>query len=189
LHLLDRRATSTRRLTASGIAAGVVGGLVLAVPLFIYDWAKASHSALELPTAAASWLFGLEHFTRNGYQWWPIVLGAFFLLAFWGALGVAFAGLADRVYHVRTRAGMLALGALWSFVSFMFFWYMLLPIARDGAPFRATAVAPDEFVATPWVWILGFVLAGLATGLSYWRLRMREPLTQPAATTTQQQAA
>jgi hypothetical protein len=29
-----------------------------AAPLVIYDWAKASHSALELPMAVTAWLFG-----------------------------------------------------------------------------------------------------------------------------------
>ena len=51
---------------------------------------------------------------------------------------------------MRTLAGSLALGAVWSFVSFMFFWYMLLPIARDGAPFRMTASAAGAFVAPNW---------------------------------------
>jgi hypothetical protein len=176
LHLVHRETTSSARLGAAGVAAGVGGGLVLAAPLVIYDWARAGHSALELPMAVTGWLFGLEHFARNGYHWWPIVIGALFLLAYWGVLGVAFAGLADRVYRVRTVAGGLALGAVWSFVSWMFFWYMLLPIARDGAPFRPTAQAAGAFVAPSWVWILGFALSGLATGVVY------RALTAPSAT-------
>ena len=56
--------------------------------------------------------------------------------------------------------------AVWSFVSFMFFWYMLLPIARDGAPFRQTA-AGAAAAAPNWVWILGFALSGLASGACY----------------------
>jgi hypothetical protein len=152
--------------------------------------AKASHSALELPMAVTGWLFGLDHFARNGYHWWPIVVGALFLLAYWSVLGVAFAGLADRVYRVRTLAGSLMLGAVWSFASFMLFWYMLLPIARDGAPFRITAAATSEFVAPNWVWILGFALSGLATGLAYRALAARGT-TQAAAPapTAPQQAA
>jgi hypothetical protein len=80
----------------------------------------------------------------------------------------------------------LALGAVWSFVSFMLFWYMLLPIARDGAPFRATAFG--EFVAPNWVWILGFTLSGLATGVCYWALSRREASQPTAAMPTPQQA-
>src|SRR5262249_23455029 len=152
LHLAHRQATS-RRLTAIGVTAGVVGCLVLTVPLVVYDWAKASHGALELPMAVSGWLFGLNHFAQNGYRWWPIVIGALVLLAFWAMLGLAFAGLADRVYRTRTLAGGLLLGGVWSFVSFMFVWYMVLPIARDGAPFRQTA-AVAGFVAPNWVWIL-----------------------------------
>jgi hypothetical protein len=190
LHLVHRETASSSRLTAVGVAAGVGGGLVLAAPLLIYDWAKASHSALELPMAVTSWLFGLDHFARNGYHWWPIVVGALFLLAYWSVLGLAFAGLADRVYRVRTLAGSVMLGAVWSFASFMLFWYMLLPIARDGAPFRITAAATSEFVGPNWVWILGFALSGLATGLAYRALAARGT-TQAAAPapTAPQQAA
>ena len=138
--------------------------------------------------AVTGCLFGLDNFVRNGYDWWPIVIGALFLLAYWAVMGVVFAGLAERVYRVRTLAGSLALGAVWSFVSFMFFWYMLQPIARDGAPFRMTASAAGAFVAPNWVWILGFALSGLATGACY---RMLGPRTaaQPAATTTATQQA
>jgi hypothetical protein len=174
VHLVHRETTSSGRLAALGIAAGVGGGLVLSAPLVIYDWAKASHSALELPMAVTGWLFGLNHFARNGYHWWPIVIGALLLLAYCAVLGVAFAGLADRIYPMRTLAGSLMQGAVWSFVSFMFFWYMLLPIARDGAPFRLNAAA-GAFVAPNWVWILGFALSGLATSACY------RALTAPSA--------
>ncbi len=185
LHLAHREATSSGRLMIVGLVSGVVGGLGLAAPIVVYDWAKGSHSALELPMAVTSWLFGLNHYARNGYHWWPIVIGALFLLAYWGALGLAFAGIADRVYGLRSLGGCLALGLAWSLVSFLLFWDMLLPIARDGAPFRMTAVAPDRFVAPNWVWILGFALFGLATGASYRALRMRETARQAATAAPQ----
>jgi hypothetical protein len=189
LQVTHRQATSTGRLMKVGLASGVAGGLVLATPLVVYDWAKASHSALELPMATTAWLFGLDHYARNGYHWWPIVIGALCLLAYAAAQGLAFAGIADRVYRVRTLSGSLALGGVWSFASFMLFWYMLLPIARDGAPFRATASAPGSFVAPNWVWILGFTLSGLTTGLSWSALRTRATAQPAAATTGQAQAA
>jgi len=189
LHFTHRQAMGTRRLTMVGLASGVGGGLILAAPLVVYDWAKGSHSALELPMSVTAWLFGLGHYARNGYHWWPIVIGALFLFVYWGAQGLAFAGIADRVYRVRTLIGSLTLGGVWSFVSFMFFWYMLLPIARDGAPFRMTAVAAGSFVAPNWVWILGFTLSGFTTGLCYRALRTRETTQPAAAMPAQQQAA
>lgn len=184
LHLTPREATGTRRLAGVGLAAGIGGGLMLAAPLVIWGWVRESHSALEYPMAVTGWLFGLEYFGQNEYRWWPIVIGALFLLAFWAVLGLAFAGLAGRVYRVRTLPGSLALGGVWSFVSFMFVWYMVLPIARDGAPFRLTAAG--EYVAPTWVWVLGFTLAGFTTGIGYRALRSRSA-AQPAASATERE--
>ncbi len=185
LHLAHREA-ARRRLLWAGLAAGIAGGLVAWIPLLVYDWARGDHSALEAPMAVTGWLFGLEHFGQNTYHWWPIVIGALFMAAYFGLHGWAYAGLADRVYRVRTLAGSLALGAAWSFASFMLFWYMVLPIARDGAPFRPTAAG--EFVAPAWVWIVGFAVSGIATALAYHGLRVRreparaaEPERQPRA--------
>jgi hypothetical protein len=189
LHLNGREAASSRPLIRIGVASGIGGGLVLGAPLVIYDWVKTGHSALELPMAATAWVFGLDHYVRNAYHWWPIVIGALFLLAYSAVLGLAFAGIAERVYRTSTLIGSLALGGAWSFVSFMSFWYMLLPIARDGAPFRVTASAPGSFVAPNWVWILAFTLSGLATGACYRALRTRETTEPAAASTAQQQAA
>jgi len=186
LHIAHRRATSGRLATV-GLLSGFAGGLAMGAPLVIYDWAKSGHSALELPMAVTAWLFGLDHFARNGYHWWPIVIGAALLLAYWSLTGLAFAGLADRVYGLRSMSGCLALGLAWSVVGFLFFWDMLLPIARDGAPFRVNTVAPGQFVAPNWTWILGFTLLGAATGACYRRLRTRE--AEPATTTTAAQAA
>ncbi len=203
VHFLDRlrgrvphlqlvhRETSTGRLGAAGAGAGLAGLVMLAAPLVIYDWAKASHSALELPMAVTGWLFGLDHFARDGYHWWPIVIGALFLIGYCAVIGIVFAGLAGRVYRIGSLAGGLALGAAWSIASFLFFWDMLLPIARDGAPFRVTAVAPGAFVAPDWVWILAFALSGLGTGIAY-RLLAREAADATrgqTATGPQQRAA
>ena len=136
--------------------------------------------------AVSGWLFGLNHFARNGYHWWPIVIGALILLAYWAVMGTVYTGIADRVYRVRTLAGSVMLGAVWSFVSFMFLWYMLLPIAREGAPFRATADAAGSSVAPNWVWILGFTLLGFTTGLCWNAIRTRAT-TQPTAAMTGQE--
>ena len=148
---------------AVGFVAGILGGAVMAAPLVIWDWIRTSHLALELPTATTSWLFGLGHFSHQTYRLWPIVVGVVFLAAYWAVSGIAFTGLADRVYHVTTLGESLVAGAAWSVVNYLFFWYMLIPIARGGSPFPA--VAPN------WVWILAFTLFGLACGLFYALLR------------------
>lgn len=149
----------------------------MALPLLLWDWVKSTHLALELPTATTAWLFGLEHFSHQTYRFWPIVLGVGFLCLFWVASGVVFTGIADRLYGIRSLGKSLVAGAAWSFVSFIFFWSMVLPIARDGAPFRPTAVAPGMFAAPDWVWVVAFTAFGLATAAFYAVLR---PQTPPA---------
>lgn len=155
------------RKAVVAIACGVAGGLGMAVPIVIYDWASAAHSALELPMAAAAWLFGLSHFTQNGYQWWPIVIGTAFLLVFWVLLGAVFGAIADRFLGPRTLPEILGIGLAWGFFAWLLSWYTVLPIARDGAPFRATA-ASTLSVAPNWVFIVASAVLGLVTSLAYW---------------------
>jgi hypothetical protein len=159
----------TRKVTIA-LTCGIVGGLVMALPILLYDWVKAAHSALELPMAATAWLFGLDHFAQNGYHWWPIAIGALFLLGYWVLHGAVFGAVADRFLKLRTLPETLGAGLAWGFVGWLFFWYTLLPIARDGAPFRATA-ASSLLVAPNWIYIVAFAALGVATSLAYWVLR------------------
>jgi hypothetical protein len=76
LHLLPREAVEEHPIALLGTFCGLAGGLVRALPLVIYDWAKASHAALELPMAVSAWLFGLNHFDQDGYVVWAIIVGA-----------------------------------------------------------------------------------------------------------------
>jgi hypothetical protein len=167
----ERTAAPRWARLADAIVAGLAGGVALAVPLVVWDWAHAAHRALELPMAVTAWVFGLQHFSHEHNLWWPIVLGAALLGLYAVVSGLAFAGLADRVFGLTTPVASLVGGAAWGFVSFMFSWYMLLPIARDGSPFRTTPADPTLFVAPDWAWILGFTLLGLVTGAMYAALR------------------
>jgi hypothetical protein len=156
---------------AVGLGSGLLGGVALAIPVVIWDWVHAGHRAFELPMAATAWLSGLQHFSRDHYLAWPLVIGVALLAAYAAVSGLVFTGLADRVFGIARPLQSLAAGFTWAFVSYIFFWDMLLPIARDGAPFRAAPAAPQLFVAPNWVWILGFTLLGLVTGACYWALR------------------
>lgn len=169
---LTLRSLLARERVAAGVAIGLVGGVLMAVPLVIYDWVRAGHAALEMPMALTAWLFGLGHFVQNGYHWWPIAIGALLFAAYWCVTGLAFAALADRVFHVRTLLGSLAGGFAWGVGSFLLFWEMLLPIARDGAPLRVTLTTPMH-VAPNWVWIVAYVVLGLGSGLMYRIVRAR----------------
>jgi hypothetical protein len=133
------------------------------VPIVLYDWVSSAHSALELPMAATAWVFGLGHFVQNGYQWWPIAIGALVLLAYGVLHGMIFGAVADRFLELRTLPEALGAGIAWGFVAWLFFWYTLLPVARDGAPFPA--------VAPIWTYVVAFAALGLATSLAYLRLR------------------
>lgn len=166
-----------REWVAVGSAAGILGGIFMALPLILWDWVKTTHLALELPMAATAWLFGLNHFSHVTNRPGPIVIGIVFLALYWIVSGLAFTGLADRLYGITRLGPSLVAGAAWGFVNFMFFWYMLLPIARDGAPFRATLLAPLQFVAPNWVWILSWSVFGVATAVFYAVLRPRAPST------------
>ena len=165
----SRRSVARGEWVGVGLGSGLLGGLALVVPVVLWDWARSGHRAFELPMAASAWLFGLEHFSHDRYLAWPLVIGVALLVGYSALSGLAFTGLADRVFGIAGPLGSLAAGFAWGFVSFIFFWDFLLPIARDGAPFRAGTGA--AFVAPNWVWILGFTLFGLVTGASYWALR------------------
>lgn len=149
---------------------GMAGGFAMALPIVIYGWAQTGHSALELPMAATSWLFGLGHFAQNGYQWGSIVVGILLLAGYATVHGAIFGGVADRFLRLRTLPETLGAGFAWGFVSWLFFWYTLLPIARGGAPFHATA-GSSLFVAPTWVFLVSFAILGVATSLAYWVLR------------------
>jgi hypothetical protein len=165
-----RTGLAPREVVAIGIGSGLLGAIALAVPIVLWDWARDGHRAFEYPMAATAWLFGLQHFSNTDYHGWSLILGILLLAAYGALSGVVFTALADRVVGVVRPLSSAAAGLVWSFVSFIFFWDMLLPIARNGSPFR---VVPNmtAFVAPNWVWILGFTLLGLATGASYAMLR------------------
>ena len=179
-------ALSTRSKAFIATTIGLTGGLGMALPLVLYGWASSTHSALELPMAASSWMFGLGHFSQNGYQWSSIALGVLLLAAYAIVHGAIFGGFADRFLALATLPEALGVGLAWGCVSWMFFWYTLLPIARAGAPFHATITpivtvwgAPTAlasstlFVAPTWVFLVGFAVLGVATSLAYVVLRRR----------------
>jgi len=155
-----------RSKAAIATVAGFAGALGIVVPVVLYGWFNSGHTALELPMAATSWAFGLDHFAQNGYLWGSIVVGAL-LLAGYGVLhGVVFGGIADRFLMLRTLPETVGAGLAWGFVSWLFFWYTLLPIARGGAPFRL--IGPSSlFVAPLWVFVGGFAVSGVSTALAY----------------------
>lgn len=164
--LTDLPVLSIPRRIGIAVGCGVAGLAGLVVPFLLYGLYSDAHSALELPMAATAWTFGLDHFEANGYAWWPIVVGTVLLVVLSIAFGTVFAGVADRFLALRTIPETIGAGLVWGFVTWTFFWYMLLPIAREGAPFRAT-LDSSVFVAPIWVFVLGFTILGLVTSIVY----------------------
>jgi hypothetical protein len=130
--------------------------------------------------AATAWVFGMSHFTQNGYEWGSIVVGMLLLAGYAIASGAIFGGIADRFLRLRTLPETIGAGFAWGFVSWLFFWYTLLPIAHDGAPFYSTVVTgavttplglvgivSAVSVAPIWVFVLAFAVLGLVTALAY----------------------
>ena len=164
---------------AIGSAIGIAGGLALALPVVIWDWASSNHSVWELPMAATSWMFGMSHFEVNGFDGWSVLVGILLLTAFAIACGAVFEFLADRVMRLGATVDVAAAGLGFGFATWLFFWYTLLPIAHGGAPFYPALVAVplpllgtlSISVAPVWVFVLGFALLGLATAGAYRSLR------------------
>jgi hypothetical protein len=157
---------STRSKAAIATSAGLAGVTGLVAPIVLYDWFNAGHTALELPMAATSWAFGLDHFAQNGYLWGSIVVGALLLVGYGVLHGIVFGAIADRFLMLQTLPETLGAGIAWGFVSWLFFWYTLLPITRGGAPFRL--IGPSSlFVSPTWVFVVGFAVLGVSTALGY----------------------
>jgi|SRR5579884_3902497 len=168
---LPEQAAAAPTKAAVAVATGLAGAVGMAVPIVLYDWFASGHSALELPMAATSWLFGLTHFAQNGYQWGSIVVGLLLLAAYGIVHGIVFGGIAERFVSAETPTEAVGVGTAWGFVSLVFFWYVLLPIARGGAPFHATAVSA-AFVAPFWVFVVAFAVLGIVTAVTFrslWR--------------------
>jgi hypothetical protein len=165
-----REVVSSRRRVA-GAEIGAVALGVFAAPVVIYDWARSSHSALELPMAVTGWLFGLEHFVQNDYRWGSIAVGAVILAVVWLVGGLAFGAIADRELELKSLAASIVDGAVWGVAALVLAGVVTL-MGHGGAPFRPTAVT-DAFAAPGWVWAVAFVASGLASGLSYAAVRRR----------------
>ena len=149
----------------------------MAAPLVIWDWIRTSPSrARAPPTATTSWLSAFGHFSHQTYRLWPIVVGVVFLAAYWAVSGIAFTGLADRVYHVTTLGRASSREPCGASSTSSSSGTCCADRARRFA-FRATAAAPQLFVAPNWVWILAFTLFGLASGCS----RLLRPVSRVEA--------
>jgi hypothetical protein len=89
--------TARTRFTSAlaGALAGIVAGVCGLAALMLYGLFSDSRSFWDAPMAMWSWVFGIEHYTRNspGAHVWPVILGIIGFLALMAILGIVFAGL------------------------------------------------------------------------------------------------
>jgi hypothetical protein len=122
----------------------------------------------------------MSHFEANGFDGWSVLVGVLLLAGFAIACGGVFEFLGDRAMRLRAGVDFVAAGLGFGLATWLFTWYTLLPIARDGAPFHETAIvmslplstlAATVTVAPVWTFVLGFALLGLTTASVYRSLR------------------
>src|SRR6478736_6539647 len=89
------RGRFTGATAIAGALAGIAAGACGLLALMLYGLFSGSRSFWDAPMAVWSWVFGIQHYTRNtpGDHVWPVLLGIIGFLALMAILGIVFAGL------------------------------------------------------------------------------------------------
>jgi hypothetical protein len=163
------------RFTGSTALAGAVAGIVAGAcglgALMLYGLFSDSRSFWDAPMALWSWVFGIEHFTRNapGDHVWPVLFGIIGFLALMAILGIVFAGLLALAGTPGDATTLLS-GIVFALVVWVIVRYAIVPL-NDGEENLITTSA----VASQWFWWLSFAVLGLGLGVSYDAERRLEP--------------
>jgi len=159
------RTRFTGSVALAGALAGLVGGACGLIAEMLYGW------FWDAPMAIWSWVFGIEHYTRNdaGSHVWPVILGIIGFLILTAILGVVFSGLMTLA---RTPGDVLTLlaGILFALVVWVIVRYAIIP-ANGGEEKLFTTSA----VNSQWYWWLSWAILGLGLGASYDAERRIEP--------------
>jgi hypothetical protein len=83
----------------------------------LYGLFSDSRSFFDAPMAMFSWVFGIQHYTRNapGDHVWPVILGIIGFLALMAIFGIAFAALM-ALTRTTSDAATLAAGIVYALV-------------------------------------------------------------------------
>lgn len=164
-----RRFTTATAL--AGAVAGLVGGACGLVALMLYGLFSDARSFWDAPMAVWSWVFGIEHYTRNapGDHVWPVILGIIGFLALTAILGILFAGLLSLA-GAPGDAATLVSGVLFALAVWLIVRYAIVPL-NDG---EANLIRSSA-VASQWYWWLSWAILGLGLGVSFDAERRLEP--------------
>jgi hypothetical protein len=167
--------TARRRFTGAtaiaGALAGTAAGACGLLALMLYGLFSGSRSFWDAPMAVWSWVFGIQHYTRNtpGDHVWPVLLGIIGFLALTAILGIAFAGLMVLAGTPGDAATLLS-GIGFALVVWVIVRYAIVPLnGGEKTLITTSAVSPQ------WFWWLSWAILGLGLGASYDAERRLEP--------------
>jgi hypothetical protein len=167
--------TARRRLTGATALAGALAGTVAGVcglaALMLYGLFSGSRSFFDAPMAMFSWVFGIQHYTRNapGDHVWPVILGIIGFIALMAILGTVFASLM-ALARTTNDATTLVAGIVYALVVWVIVRYAIVPL-NGGEDKLITTSA----VSSQWFWWVSWAVLGLGLGVSYDAERRMEP--------------
>jgi hypothetical protein len=171
-HVTESARTRFTGATAlAGGLAGAVAGACGLIALMLYGLFSDSRSFFDAPMAMFSWVFGIQHYTRNapGDHVWPVILGIIGFLALMAIFGIAFAALM-ALTRTTSDAATLAAGIVYALVVWAIVRYAIVPL-NGGEDTLITTSA----VSSQWFWWLSWAFLGLGLGVSYDAERRMEP--------------
>jgi hypothetical protein len=165
------RTRFTGSVALAGAIAGIVGGACGLIVQMLYGLFSDTRSFWDAPMAMWSWVFGVDHYTRNdaGSHVWPVILGIVGFLVLTAILGIVFAG-------IMTLAGTpgdgvtLVAGIVLALIAWVIVRYAIVPL-NGGEDKLITTSA----VSSQWYWWLSWAILGLGLGASYDAERRVEP--------------
>jgi hypothetical protein len=165
------RTRFTGATAMAGALAGIVAGVCGLAALMLYGLFSDSRSFWDAPMAMWSWVFGIQHYTRNspGDHVWPVILGIVGFIALTAILGIVFAGLM-ALTRTTSDATTLVAGIIFALVVWAVVRYAIVPL-NDGEENLITTSA----VSSQWFWWVSWAVLGLGLGVSYDAERRMEP--------------
>jgi hypothetical protein len=141
------------RAAFGGIAAGVVGGVVLSAYMLVTNLVSGRDPWVALKIAALPF-FDLERVVRPGFEVVPVLLG----VATHFAVSVAWGLLFALIFYGLRKPMTVAAGAIWGIVVWAVMSYVALPVVGATEIVRSTPVA---------IALLEHMLFGVAVALAF----------------------